>query len=35
MLNAAGFSDVRLFADYAGAPYGTDAGRLVVVGKLA
>ena len=35
MLYAAGFGDVRLFADYAGAPYGTDAGRLVVVARLA
>jgi len=35
MLNAAGFGDVKLFADYAGAPYGTEAGRLVVLGRLA
>lgn len=35
MLNAAAFGDVKLFADYSGAPYGTDAGRLLAVRRLA
>ena len=32
MMARAGFADVRVFGDYARAPYGPDAKRLVVVG---
>jgi hypothetical protein len=31
MLERAGFDDVRVFGDYLGRPYGTEAKRLVVV----
>ena len=33
MFERAGFVDVRLCGDLAGAPYGPEAGRLVVVGR--
>lgn len=33
MLERAGFVDVRLYGDLAGAPYGAEAGRLVAVGR--
>jgi hypothetical protein len=32
-LTSAGFADVKLFGDLAGAPYGPDAARLVAVAQ--
>lgn len=35
MFRRAGFAQVRVYGDLAGAPYGADASRLVVVGRTA
>jgi hypothetical protein len=33
MFHQAGFAEVRVCADFLGAPYGPEANRLVVIGR--